>query len=41
MSAVEKLIWVKNYFELYDRHQIAHSFLEMYLIILYLNSVTG
>lgn len=41
MSAVEQLDWVKKYFELYDRYKKVHSFLEMYLTILYPSTVTG
>lgn len=41
MSAVEQLDWVQKYFELYDRYKKIHSFLEMYLTILYPSTVTG
>lgn len=41
MSAVKQLDWVKKYFELYDRYKKVHSFLEMYLTILYPSTVTG
>ena len=41
MSAVQQLDWVKKYFQMHDYYKKVHSFVEMYLIILYPGKVTG